>query len=239
MKKIFLFAVATFATVVSFAQTEKSKKYDLSGRPGDHFVVQLSSDNWMQAPDSISSHLKNTSRGANVYLMLDRPFKSNPQFSVAFGVGIGTSHIFFDKMNVDITGSSSTLKFNSLDTLNHYKKYKIATAFAEAPVELRYTSNPEKPNKSFKAAIGVKVGTLLSAHSKGKNLLNSSDQTIGSYTMKLSSKSYFNTTRIMATGRVGYGNFSLFAAYNLTSVFKDNVAPDMKLFQIGLCLSGL
>ena len=30
----------------------------------------------------------------------------------------------------------------NLDT-NHYKKYKLSTAYLEAPVELRYSSNPE------------------------------------------------------------------------------------------------
>lgn len=225
--------------LAAFAQTDKSKNYDLSGRSGDHFLVQLSSDNWLGAPDSISSHIKNSSRGANVYLMLDKPFKSNPKFSVAFGVGIGTSHIFFDKMNVDIAGTTSTLKFNALDTTNHFKKYKVTSVFAEAPVELRYTSNPEKPNKAFKIALGVKAGTLLSVHSKGKTLLNSSGNTIGAYTTKLNSKSYFNTTRIMLTARAGYGNFSIFGAYNLATLFKDNVASDVKLLQIGLTLSGL
>jgi len=58
-------------------------------------------------------------------------------------------------------------------------------------------------------------------------------------TVKENSKSYFNTTRLAATARVGYGNFSLFGAYSLTGIFKDGIAPDIKGMQIGLAFSGL
>ena len=54
-----------------------------------------------------------------------------------------------------------------------------------------------------------------------------------------SSKSYFNSNRLVGTARIGYGYVSLFGAYNLTSIFKDKVAEDMKLFQIGIAISGL
>ena len=43
----------------------------------------------------------------------------------------------------------------------------------------------------------------------------------------------------MATARIGYGNFSLFGAYNLNIMFKDKVAANMKLLQLGLTISGL
>ena len=106
-------------------------------------------------------------------------------------------------------------------------------------MELRYCSKPDKPNNSVKAAIGIKVGTLINAHTKGKNLTDASGKTVNGYVSKLSSKSYFNGTRLSATARVGYGNFSLFGSYSITSAFKDNVAADMKVLQVGLTISGL
>jgi len=80
---------------------------------------------------------------------------------------------------------------------------------------------------------------MLNAHTKGKTLQNASGGSINEYTRKEAAKRYFNTTRLAGTARVGYCNFSLFGAYNFTSLFKNGVAPDMKLFQIGLTLSGL
>jgi hypothetical protein len=100
-------------------------------------------------------------------------------------------------------------------------------------------AKPETPNKSIKGAIGLKVGTLLNAHTKGRNLQNAAGTKINGFTVKESSKSYFNTTRIAATARVGYGIFSLFGAYSITNMFKDGAAADTKLVQIGFTISGL
>ena len=241
MKKIVLFVVASVSLSVAFAQTTKTKKdwSKVVNRPGDHIMVQLATDHWSGTPDSIKDHLKGLSRGANVYIMLDKPFKGNPRFSVAFGIGVGTTNMYFSKMEVDLTAGASKLPFNNLDSSNHFKKYKLSTAFLEVPLELRFTADPEKSNKSIKAAIGVKVGTLLNAHTKGKTLQNKSGQSINSYIAKESGKRHFNTTSVAATARVGYGNFSLFGSYQFTSLLKDGVGPDIKPFQVGICLSGL
>jgi hypothetical protein len=241
MRKIIALFFTLWVSGLLFAQdiTVPKKKVDVSGRAGDHFMMQLSSDRWMGAPDSINSRKKTTSRGANIYLMLDKPFKGNPNLSLAFGLGVGTSHLLLNKMSADISGTSSSLKFNNLDTLTRFSKYKLSTAYAEIPIELRYYSNPQNPNKSVKAAIGIKIGTLINAHTKGKTLQDASGKTLQEYTQKLNSKNYFNTTRLVATARFGYGCFSIFGAYNLTAVFKDKVAAKMNLLQTGITISGL
>lgn len=159
--------------------------------------------------------------------------------SIAAGVGIGTTNIYFKKMIVDIASRTTLLPFIAADNANSYKKFKLTTAFVEVPLELRFMNDPEIPNKSVKAALGVKIGTLLNAHTKGKVLRNSTGTTINSSTDKVLSKNYFNTTRLSATARVGYGIFSLVGAYSLTPTFKDGVAPDMKGWQIGISISGL
>lgn len=222
------------------APVKKSpSRYDLSHKAGDHLMVQLASNQWAGAPDSISNRINGLNRSANVYFMLNKPFKGNPKLSVGFGVGIGTSNIYFKKMEVDITNTSTVLGFINTDSTNNYKKYKLATAYLEAPIELRYSSNPDNYMKGIKAAIGIKVGTLLNAHTKGKNLKTKTGTALNEYTIKENSKSYFNTTRLAATARVGYGNFTLFGSYNFSPIFKDGVAADIKLVQVGITLSGL
>lgn len=171
--------------------------------------------------------------------MLDKRFKSMPKLSVAFGLGVGTSNIYFKNTYIDIKSKTNTLPFTDVENADHFKKYKLTTAFLELPLELRYTANPERENKSVKAAIGVKVGTVLNVHTKGKTLLSSTGTQINSYTAKETSKGFINSTRIAATARVGYGNFSVYGSYQLNNIFKDGVAADMKLFQIGICFSGL
>ncbi len=238
MKKLLLIVFA-LSTVFAAAAQEKKKKGGFVTRTGDHLMLQLTNDHWIGAPDSIKSRMKGLARGANVYVMLDQRFKGSPKWSVAFGLGVGTSNMYFKNMTVDLKSKTNTLPFRNVDSVDHFKKYKLTTAFLELPVELRYTFDPENESKSIKAAIGFKVGTVLSVHTKGKTLLDKNGATINSYTAKETAKGYFNGTRLAATARVGYGNFSVFASYQLNNILKDGVGPDMKLFQIGLNLSGL
>lgn len=240
MKKLLAFGILIIACSGIQAQKKNKNIPDLSSRANDHFVCQLSSDHWAGAPDSINDNLKGLSRGLNAYFMLDKPFKTNPRLSVAFGLGISTSNIFFDKMTVDITGTTSLLSFQETDSVASYKKYKLNTAFLEVPVELRFSSKPDQPNKSIKAALGVKVGTLLSAHTKGKTQASSTGLTLIDGSQKLIGKKYFNTTRLSVTARVNYGILGVFGSYSLTSIFKTGVASEnIRLYQVGLCLSGL
>jgi hypothetical protein len=130
---------------------------------------------------------------------------------------------------------------NHCNSFCHFKKFKLTEIFLELPVELRYTLNPENSGKSWKFAVGAKVGTLLKAYTKGKDWQDKTGASLygPNYISKEYSKNFFNTTRLSFTGRVGYGNFSVFGSYNLTTMFKDNVAANIKLLQLGLCISGL
>lgn len=242
MQKIVLLALIILSLgKVKAQQTDGkvSRKIDISSRPGDHLIFQLSSDHWTGMPDSISSHQSGFSKGFNAYFMLDKPFRSSPKFSVGLGIGVGSSNISFKKMNVDLKSTSVKLPFIAVDSTNHFKKYKLSTSYLEVPLELRFSSNPLNSNKSWKVAIGGKVGTIINAHTKGKDLQNKNNSSISSYTEKESSKKYFNGTRFMGTARVGYGIFSLFGAYQLNSVLKDVAGAPMKLYQVGITLSGL
>ena len=238
MKKIIFVSIALLTVSIAFAQ-DKKKTSDFMSRTGDHFMLQLTSDHWTGVPDSIKSRMTGFARGANVYIMLDKRFKGMPKMSVAFGLGVGTSNIYFKNMVVDIKSKTNTLPFKRVDSVDHFKKYKLTTAFIEIPLELRFTANPDQENKSIKAAIGVKVGTLLNVHTKGKNLLDKNGAVVNNYTAKETGKGFINSTRIAATARVGYGNFSVFGSYQFNNIFKDGVAADMRLFQIGIAFSGL
>jgi hypothetical protein len=251
MKKTFLAGFVLLMVLTAQAQTDTTapaqtpapkkktgrQMIDLSNRAGDHFLIQIGYDSWANKPDSIRT--KGFSRSLNMYLMFDFPFKTNPQFSVALGAGIGSSNIFFDKMEVDVAGNSQSLRFPDTKDTNNFKKFKLVTAYLEAPIELRFTSDPANYNKSFKVAVGAKIGTLLNVHTKGKNLLNKSGGTLNSYTRKENSKRYFNGNRLMLTGRVGYGSFSLFGAYQVNNFIKEGQGPDIRPYSIGLTISGL
>lgn len=221
--------------------TEPPKqKIDLSNRANDHFMIQYGVDGWLNTPDSIKP--SGFSRHFNVYIMLDKPFRSSPHFSVGIGVGIGSSNIFFKNTLVDLKSSTTTyLPFTNVSNTFHYDKYKLTTVFAELPLEIRYASNPVQPDKGFKVAFGVKVGTLLKAYTKGKNLLDDNGTTVygDKYIQKESEKRFINSTRFALTGRIGYGNFSLDASYQVNSFLKEAAGASIHPYSIGLTISGL
>lgn len=196
----------------------------------DYVMLQIGYDTWNSAPDSIA--ITGIGRTFNAYLCYDFPIqKSN--FSFAAGLGIGTSNIYLKNQQILLTDTSSYIQFipENID----YKKYKLTTAYVEAPFELRYFSNKENRNVGFKAALGMRVGALVGAHTKGKRTLNNKP-----IVEKVNTKRYLDTWRYALTLRLGYGNFSVYGAYQLNSLFRAGSGPEsIRPIQIGLCLSGL
>jgi hypothetical protein len=234
-------APANDTTIATAKPTHTKKdwtKIDLSSRPNDHFLIQYGAAGWSGGlPDSVKP--SGFSRSFNAYVMLDKPFKTNPQYSVALGVGVGSDNIFFQRKMVDLKSQSTRLPFTRLDSANHFKKYKLTTVYAEAPVELRYTLDPENSDKSFKVALGAKVGTLISAHTKGKTLVDKSGNTLNAYISKENAKKFFNSTRLSATARIGYGILSLYGSYQITTFLKDGTGVEIRPYQVGITISGL
>jgi hypothetical protein len=212
-------------------------KVDLGNRANDHFMIQVGYDKWAGQPDSIKT--RGIARSLNIYLMLDFPFKTDPRFSIGIGPGISGSSMYFNRQIVQVAAAGTKLPFRNVADTNYYKKFKLSTVYLEAPVELRFTADPENNGKSWKFAVGGKIGTMLNAHTKGKNLLSKSGGTLNSYTVKESSKRFFNSTRLSATARVGIGVFSIFGSYQINTYLKEGAGPDIHPYSVGISLSGL
>lgn len=241
MKKILLLSLGAVMVFSVTAQdnpkpTKKKDKPNLANRANDHFMLQLGYTGWAGKPDTINTG--GLSKSINVYFMYDFPFKTNPNLSMAFGPGIGSDHITFSKTHVGIKDATNTLYFTDQSDTNHFKKTKLATTYLEAPIEFRYAADPVT-GKGLKLAIGVKIGTLLNAHTRNTKFENKDGGTINDYVMKESSKRFFNKTRLSGMARVGYGHFSLYGSYQFTPLIRDGFGPQVRPFSIGLTLSGL
>lgn len=249
MKKLILFTLfltTGFSLIAQETATEKKKKkdwskVDLGGRPKDHLIFQIGYLQWMQKPDSIAT--KGLARTVNAYFSFDFPFKTDPRFSVGLGAGVGADNMYFDKdagRNLNIINSNefTFAKHAGRDTLNRYKSMKLATVYLEAPVELRFMVDPTKPNKSLKFALGVKVGTIISANDKTRFTTDANGNT--AYVLKEKDKKHFNNLRLAATARVGMGNFGLFAQYQINDMIKEGQGPSqIRPLTFGITLTGL
>ena len=96
------------------------------------------------------------------------------------------------------------MPFTNVRDTNHFKKTKLATSYAELPLELRYTADPEN-GKGLKFGLGVRIGALFNAHTRNVTLQNRNGNLINDYTMKENSTKFINKTRFEGTFRVGYG----------------------------------
>jgi hypothetical protein len=217
-------------------KTKKKETINLANRANDHFLVQLGYTGWSGIPDSITK--SGLSKSINVYFMLDYPFKTNPKLSIGIGAGVGSDHITFTKTYVGIKDLTTAIRFTNQSDTNNFKKTKLATAYLEAPLELRFSADPLN-GKGFKAAIGIKVGTLINAHTRNTKFQSKSGTSLNDYTMKEASKKFFNKNRISAMARFGYGHFTLYGAYQITTLFKDGSGPQVRPYSVGITLSGL
>jgi hypothetical protein len=254
MKHFFVFILAFCTITAAFAQKKDTtivqpaapvpvpveqpkrkdwSKIDLSHRANDHFMVQMAYDGWAGKPDTLST--TGISRSFNFYFMLDFPFKTDPRLSVGAGLGIGSHNMYFKNQPAPI----SVLPQADASTANHFKKYKLVTTFLEVPLELRFAMDPENTNKSWKFAVGTKLGVLLSAYAKGKNVENSSNSVADGSIYKVSSKSDFNGLEFAGTARISRGVFGVFGQFQFTSLIKSGVSAAVYPFSIGICFSGL
>ncbi len=231
--------------VASPAQTSTEKpkkdwsKVDISKkRAADHFMLQLGYDNWAAVPDSID--IKGFNHSINFYFMLDFPFKSDPRLSVGAGLGLASSNIYFNQQQPMVAAyQNTTLAFQPQAGGDHWKNMKLVTTYLEVPLELRFAVDPEHMDKSWKFAVGIKAGLMMSAYTKGKTRVNSVGQTIGGVAEKEYGKQFFNTTKLAATARISYGVFGVFGQFQANSLIKASAGPTVFPFSFGFMLSGL
>src|SRR5690606_22341752 len=158
MKKFFLLSLSSLFFTALFAQDtiqplKKKEPINLTGRANDHFLVQFGYTGWAGKPDSINP--SGFSKSINVYFMFDFPFKSNPKLSMAFGPGISTDNIIFKNTHVGIADNGSMISHRGAAASTHSRKKKLATAYIEAPVELRDNDDPVISDWSSKFALEV------------------------------------------------------------------------------------
>jgi hypothetical protein len=218
--------------------TETPKKTGRPDIPGT-FVLELGVNRGLDAPEKFSLGLWG-SRTVNVYYQYDiRIMKS--RFSLVPGIGLSLERYKFK--NLGILGYDAEDSLSILPAADAgfpgIKKSQLITNYVELPVEIRYSSKPEDPARSFKASIGGRIGYLYDSFNKLKYKEEGDIR-------QLKDKRQFNLNQIRygVYGKIGIGNFSVFSYYNLTNLFEDGeglgekgVIRDFPTFTVGISLS--
>jgi Outer membrane protein beta-barrel domain len=228
----FLFAQTNEAEIIKTKKSLFAVNNQYKKPSKDYVMLQAGYNTWM-LPTGSNIALRNRGLELNAYICYDFPFSST-NFSFAVGAGIGSSSVYLDSQRINISDVTNAPVRFAKDSI--YKRYKINTTYFEVPLEFRYFANKDNRNRGFKASIGVRVGTILAAKTKG--VISTAN---GTYKDKESNRRFFETWRISPTARMGWGNFSIYAAYQATELFTPtNIeGKGVHPLSIGICLSGL
>lgn len=107
-------------------------------------------------------------------------------------------------------------------------KNKLLVTYATVPLMFEINTN-RKENKAFHFGAGVVAAYRIGTHLK----LKTSDDI-----NKVRDDYNINPVRLDARAVIGYRSINLFAQYGLTDLFKENRAPVLKPFSLGITVAG-
>lgn len=123
-------------------------------------------------------------------------------------------------------------EFSATYDSTEYKKNKLVIHYLTVPLLFEFNTSTN-PRKTFHFAAGVIGGLRLASHQKLVKETGSKD-----YKVKTYDDFNLNPLRADATVRMGYGNFTVFGSYSLTSLFKDGKGPELYPLTAGIRFVG-
>jgi hypothetical protein len=228
---VFILLIAVSSTILAQGTEEKKK-----GRPDipGTFAIDLG---W-NFPSEKAGFNTNVfgSRTLNIYYYYDHRLGKS-KFSVHPGIGLGLERYKFNNNKTlgYVSDSVRMVSASGFIGTTNIRKSGLITNYIDIPVEIRFSSNPDDPGRSFKVGLGFKVGILYDSFTKIKY---SQDGEV----KKLKNKQNYdiNPFRYGVTLRVGAGPFSVYSYYSLTPVFRKLRGPEgaeITNFTVGLTLA--
>jgi len=224
IRKFAFFILFTTLTSTAFAQGETKLTEKRKGRPNipGTFAIDLGF-NLPTEKENFNTSMFG-SRNIDLYYYYDIQIGAS-SFSIHPGIGVGLERYKFnnDRTLGYIAGPSSA--FDTLrmvpSPFSSLKKSQLITNYVDIPFEVRFSANPNDPNRSFKVSAGFKFGVLYDSFTKQKYRENSE-------TKKLKDKQNYNLNPIRygVLLRIGAGNFSAYGYYGISSLFKDGKGPN-------------
>lgn len=249
MKKILTLFFAIILTTGIMAQSTETSKKGMPNIPGtflfDYGFNFLST----HRHDTLETKWFN-SNVINAYYIYEFKIDKKGQFTFNPGIGVGIDKIAFKDDRgifsvIDTTGNRETvvMPLNTVFTDgNSFKKSKLAMTYIDVPLEFRFHSNPDDRNRSFKVAIGGRIGVLVNQKTKFK-YTTTEDAGGNSQDMKVKYHQNYDINRFRygTTLRVGIGFFNLFYYHNFSQLFSSDSGPDdtkVSNYSLGLTISG-
>ena len=149
-------------------------------------------------------------------------------FGVVTGLGISFNDYTFDlPKTIEKEGGYGRIIPSDIPVDNtSVKKSKLHVNYLTAPLILEIKTPLRMGSSRLYIGGGVIGGLYLGAHTKYK-LENGNKE-------KYKSNYHINQLKYDITGRIGFGDFCVFANYSMTSLFKDGKGPELHPLMIGI-----
>ncbi len=141
------------------------------------------------------------------------------------GLGLAFNNYNFDQQ-VILLSDSTPLQF-TIDTVSKMKKNKLFIAYLTLPILFEYQYPIDDAKLHF--AIGAIASLRIATHQK--QIFENNEKFVKSKDFHLM------PYKLEATARVGYGPFTVFANYSLTTLFENNKGPELYPVTVGLGLT--
>jgi hypothetical protein len=197
-------------------------------------------DSWQKVPDSINPRAIN--QGIDITVRYSSPLDKKGHMSFFFGGGVGV-HNFYDQALLGTgkyniygklpagVGDNESYFYNAPKTFKDktidVKKSKLSITYIDVPFGFKYKTTG---NAFF--TLGFKVGWKIDAHTKYKgSALDGSGYQIEEKEMKLRN---IDNIHYGPFAEIGYKWFGASVFYQVSSVFQQDLGPQIRPISIGL-----
>ncbi|MEN8115679.1 MAG: outer membrane beta-barrel protein [Bacteroidota bacterium] len=161
--------------------------------------------------------------------LMEFAFKNERKtFGVVTGLGFSfTDYTFNDPITLEKQdGYGMVIPVSILHETSSVKKTKLHVNYLTAPLMLEIKTPLRMGSSRLYLAGGVIGSLYLGSHTKYK--YHNHDK------QKSKSGFHINQWKYELTGRIGFGDFCVFANYSMTSLFKDGRGPEVYPLMIGI-----
>lgn len=149
-------------------------------------------------------------------------------FGVVTGMGVSFNDYAFD---LPVTprkqdGYGMTIPEPVSQEFSSVKKSKLHVNYLTAPLMLEVKTPLRMGSSRLYLAGGVIGGLYLGSHTKYKYYNKDKEKSKGNYNI--------NQWKYDITGRIGFGDFCVFANYSMTSLFRESRGPEIHPLLIGI-----
>lgn len=165
----------------------------------------------------------------NLNLMEHKFNFGTPYVGLTTGLGFSFTSVAFRDDYV-LSYNADTI-FAAIDTVNTYSKNKLKASYLTVPLLLEFNTSANS-NKSFYIATGVVGGVRLTSKIKRNGEYDGKE-----FEEKVKGTYGLNSFKLDAAVRMGYGDWGVFANYNLLPMFENGKTTEVYPLTFGLSLN--